>query len=450
MSYSDLRTTTWVFISVVFSALIFLAYIYPPFLDSWGYASRNLGPVGAIKLQWTRYFVSNPRIGELALMVGAGTPMKRAAVNGLGIALLFTSLGWLVFQKGSNHSRLAVTFSILIAFAIIVYLMPSPGVGFLYIPHNANYVFGFGLTAFFFAFHMWSIERTDFNLAIPLALIIVGLIAGLANEHTAPAVLFALVCCAGWRFFETRRINILEIASITSYLIGFLALVMAPGQSRRYGNLAEKSTINVDVIFKRIDTSINLLFYNKYLTAICIFVPVAWTVYVVLKRRSLQRTSAIASGMVITSLIMAVTVLASPIIVPRMFVATHALLAFALALTVWDLFKDRVILLSAISFLSFGAASIYLLGAAIDVMEMRRNYENRSEIAQIQKSKGCVDLVFPVYKISGSRRNQLIELPRHDKDTGLNRSIARYFGAASASIIETDHGMTVPKCEIAK
>jgi hypothetical protein len=193
------------------------------------------------------YAHSNPRIGQwltylaykLETFAPVATPLAYLALAG---AVTVLGLGRWPGRRGDERTLghdLAL-YAIAIGFAW--FALPRIGMLMFCRAYGANYVYGA-------AIQLWFVVplrlRPDGHagLRAATAYFVLGVIAGMCNEHTGPTLVVFTIGYAAWRWRTTRRPPPLAWAGALGALAGFAAIFFAPGQASRYEGLASKVTL---------------------------------------------------------------------------------------------------------------------------------------------------------------------------------------------------------------
>jgi Family of unknown function (DUF6056) len=244
-------------LSVLFGALALTALWEPTVFDSWIHWGTSRRQTLDLAQVWDTarrdYLGGNPRLGyQFTKLMYSGDTVHAIAEPLVEVAFLFVLAALVVGRWPSPRRADDVAVLALVA-AMILVAAPTPVAAamFGYRPWTGNYVFGFLLHLVLFVpyrFHAVA-PRPRHPLFAPV-LLVWGALAGLGNEHTGPAsiALLALAIIVFRRRGE--RLAAWMISGLLGLVIGFAALLLAPGNARRYGGMMERTTL-VDVVLDR-------------------------------------------------------------------------------------------------------------------------------------------------------------------------------------------------------
>src|SRR5262249_49556020 len=129
--------------------------------------------------------------------------------------------------------------------AMIAVSAPGLGPMLFYRPYTGNYVYGLVISlAFAVPYRLFADAPRAWGWwwSVPVMLVL-GVAAGLSNEHTAPtfAGIAAFSAIAFWR--RGNGVVPWAVAGLLGALAGGIALLVAPGQEIRYAGLATQQTM---------------------------------------------------------------------------------------------------------------------------------------------------------------------------------------------------------------
>ncbi len=250
------------FLAYVAATAVHIGFVmaHEPFsFDAWNVAvDTGAKPftIGRFFDYWRfEYTHSNPRLGQaltylvykLAWVAEIAMPLSY-----LGLSLAVTTLG---LGRWPRRGRELAMWAIAIGFGWFV--LPEIGRNMFCRAYGANYVFGAAVQLWFLV-PLRLARSSDATTNQCIAYGLFGVVAGMCNEHTGPALLVFLAGYAGWlrRAGERPR---LVIAGGLGALIGFAAIFFAPGQGQRYEGLAQKVSLPGRVIQRGVVGNLDIL-----------------------------------------------------------------------------------------------------------------------------------------------------------------------------------------------
>jgi hypothetical protein len=352
--------------------LAYLATIEPVRHDGWwltlANAQRPLSPGVLADFARESYLHGNPRLGQvLTYLSFAPGPwhVLLAIAGGAGMLVGTFVLG---FGRAPRPRELGDTARLAAIAGLVFACVPNPGQMLCYRPFTGNYVWAFAVTMAFAAPYRLALARGAGAqpargaraIAQAAGMIVLGLAAGLANEHTGPVALAAAAAAtiALWRRDGGRaRTRPWALAGTIALAAGVALLVGAPGQSERYRGLEANSSLVDNVLDRGALGNLHVIGMS-FLYTIGAWLVLAIALVASRRARSARwrREVALLAG---AALAIVLTVLVSPKQGARLFVAP-ALLVLAAAVRAFDeAFGPRVRAAAAAA-----AAVLAVLGCA--------------------------------------------------------------------------------------
>jgi Family of unknown function (DUF6056) len=414
----------------LFGALSLCAVWEPIVFDSWGnwarWRNRELDPVELWRVARDLYLAGNPRIGQVFTVSMYGSTLLHAIATPLVQVAMLYSLAALVLGRWPSPRRAGdvAIFALVAGMVLVAAPAPVAGAMFDYRPWTGNYILGFLLHLLVllpYRFHLAD-RRPRHPLFAPL-LLVLGVAAGLGNEHTGVASI-ALILAALIHFHRRGdRWAAWMLAGAIGLLIGYLLLLLAPGQDRRYGALMAQTSIP-EVVLDRGFGNLRLL----GLFALCAAALLPWVIAARLVRGT--RLGGIDRWTIGTLLaagaIIVFTSLASPQQGWRLLFAPMVLWIAATALWIYLRAAPRTLAI-------FGAATGALLAIQLTVMvyiQFRVHPVSEERLARITAAApGSVVSVppMPFGRLPWFVGDDLREKRRRDK-------VARFFRLQSVEL----------------
>lgn len=235
--------------------------------DAWNIAADTHAEPFSLG-RWLDYGVfeyqhSNPRIGQwlayLAYKLTYFAPIATPLAY-LALALAVTTLG-LGRWPGGRHggartvSRDLALTAIAIGFAW--FALPRIGMILFCRAYCANYLYGAVIQLWFLV--PLRLGATGASPRRCAAYAVLGVLAGMCNEHTGPTLLAFLVGHALWLRRRTGRVPRLVWAGTLGAIAGFAAIFFAPGQASRYDGLASKISLVGRLIQRGVTSNLDIV-----------------------------------------------------------------------------------------------------------------------------------------------------------------------------------------------
>ncbi|MGN6106567.1 MAG: DUF6056 family protein [Kofleriaceae bacterium] len=288
---------------------------------------------------------SNPRLGQtFTLLLYTPGPYHVIATPLVELAMFYLlttlALGRWPSVRRADDARVALTVT-----AVVAICTPQLGPMLFYRPFTGNYLFGFVLNLLWLVPYRLHLERPrSGQLWLVPVLLVLGAAAGMCNEHTglAFAALGALAVYGSLR--AGGGVRAWMIAGLVGLCAGYALLLAAPGQDVRYNALATEAGIVERIAGRGLAGNLRVVgLFGLYMAQ-----AVPWLVLggLAWRARRAGRADAAASASVapvapraawaLLALALAgglctLTLLASPKLGPRLYLASVALTGTAIA-----------------------------------------------------------------------------------------------------------------------
>jgi hypothetical protein len=218
--------------------------------------------------------------------------------------------------------------------AMVFITARSLGPMLFYRPFSGNYTFGFAVNLLWlvpFRFHAEEPRRNRWWM-VP-AMFVLGVAAGMCNEHTGPAFLFAGVVALVIYWRRDERFVPWAWAGVIGMLAGGLLLFFAPGQELRYEGLAAKQSTLDLIVDRGFDGNAKIIFAQPLFLMPLILWFVAGGVMRMRRSDSPRPRSQINAELmaVVMTVVIVLTLLASPKWGERLYFAPTCLMCAAAA-----------------------------------------------------------------------------------------------------------------------
>ena len=326
----------------LWAVLVLGTYWEPVRRDGWGDLAwlhahpPSLATFGAVAK--VDYLVQNPRLGQLATMVGYALGPLHPVVTPIVELGLFALLTALALGRGPSVRRADDALVALIVTAVVLACAPQIGPLLFYRPFTGNYLFGAAVSV------LWLLPYR-FAVAAPRAAppwfaplwLVTGAAAGMCNEHTGPAFL-AMAAVAAIVVVRRdgpvgRRCLPWMVAGLVGFAAGYVVLLTAPAQHVRYAGLADQTGYLARILDRGAGGNAWMIArFAIYLAATLPVIAVAaierWRLGPTTQPRIARWTTAVLA---LAAVVCVLTLLPSPKIGPRMYLASIALIAAAIA-----------------------------------------------------------------------------------------------------------------------
>lgn len=277
---------------------------------------------------------SNPRLGQtLTTLLYAPGPYHVIVTPVLELGLLYVmaavALGrWPSLRRTDDALVFATTTAIFAA------CTPQFGPMLFYRPFMGNYTFGLLLNLLWLVpYRLHVTAPRSWRLWWAPLLLVLGVAAGMCNEHTGPAFLGLGLAVVVWSVREGHGIKPWMIAGLLGLAVGYVLLILAPGHGARYGGLAKEAGILGRIVERGVGENLRIV----VLLPLYLLWSVPWIALAIVARRRTRPApmSPIVRralwALAAAGLLATLALLGSPKLGPRLYVHSVGLISIALA-----------------------------------------------------------------------------------------------------------------------
>lgn len=332
-------------IAPLWVVLALCTYWEPVVRDGWGHVTFYFHHTLDLDTVWLlirdSWLGSNPRLGQTVttLLYAPGpyhviiTPILE-----LGLFWLMTAL---VLGRWPSVRRADDALVFITVTAMLAMCAPQFGPMLFYRPFTGNYTFGLVLNLLWLVpYRMHAAEPRRWSWWWSPLWLVLGVAAGMCNEHTGPAFIAVGVVAVAWSLKRGGRLEPWMVAGLIGLVVGYLLLMFAPGHAARYGGLAKQA----GVLERIVDRGVLSNFRIFGMLGLYLAWTVPWIVLAVIARRQARAqdpestglSSAQRAALVVLAgagILTTVALLGSPKLGPRLYL--HSLALIVIALTGW-------------------------------------------------------------------------------------------------------------------
>lgn len=189
---------------------------------------------------------SNPRSGQLFTVLSYG-PLFHSLVTPIVLSLWSVLAVAHATGKWRSFGSLKSAALFVFAFAAVWMCVPKLGDAFFYRPVLTNYTYSVIIAlAFFLPMRLDArLSSAPKAVALSVGMLMVGMPVGMLNEHVGPMMIVLGALATALALRDGRKLDVLWRGSASvGIVIGYLFLFFAPGQTRRYGGMGKKSSLD--------------------------------------------------------------------------------------------------------------------------------------------------------------------------------------------------------------
>ncbi len=274
------------------------------------------------------------------------------------------------------------------------------------------------------------------QIAPAIALFLMGILAGWCNENTSGGCILLVVIWTGFYIYEKHRVRLWMLSGIAGNLIGFLFMVLAPGNANRMQYMEEEHSGLFAIISRW--QKCNLAIRNHFfiLIAICIVV----FILVRLQQAEWEKSkNMLTFFFVFAATCYALVLVPEP--VARAYFGAGIFLMISCVQGIVDV-SDKDLYLRALKLSAVSVFALYFVFTYIDcganLMRIYRESQERFAYIEEQKAAGNMDITVPLLRPAFENKYSDAynsELSAEDSGYWVNVGYATYFEVNSISAV---------------
>jgi hypothetical protein len=412
--------------------MLLLNFLTPFLVDDYAFAtSTSLADV--FQKVYQQYFHSNGR--SLAHINARIFLMMPKVIFNFINAVIFVGLTLLILRSANPKKIQPMPLYLFIILSIWLFTM-NYGQVVLWLTGSTNYLWGMTIILCFLTPYISYINTGKCsNYVTVLGVFILGVIAGWSNENTSGGaillVVFSLIYCIIFK----QKIKIWMIGGLIGCIIGFLFLILAPGNANRSNQFQTDERLPWVILGERMSNLTNILRDNF---SVLIIVFIVLMVVQITQNKDWKRVY-ISFALFIAGIATVYAMVMAPVIAGRaLFGATIFMImacAHGLAGLSLETAPYKIAVVSFMAVLMFQFTTSFIIGFYEIGMTYKVTVE-RNRFIESEYKRGFMNIVVPNELITGnptmkySARYGLGDL-MHDTDHWINRDTASYFGLES-------------------
>ncbi len=317
--------------------MILCTHWEPVVRDGWGnlhwHEANTLDVHAAWRLVVDGWLGSNPRLGQtVTTLLYAPGPYHVIITPLLELALLYVMTA-IVLGRWPSFRRADDALVFATSTAVFALCTPQFGPMMFYRPFMGNYTFGLLLNLAWLVPYRLHVEapRDGRWWWAPL-LLVLGVAAGMCNEHTGPAFLALGIATVVWSARHRTGVRPWMLAGLVGLAAGYALLMAAPGHDARYAGLAKQTGVLGRVLERGAGENVRIV----AMLAVHMLWSLPWIALGVAARRRgrleplLPRARTVLWALAAAGVLATLALLGSPKLGPRLYVHSVALIAMAI------------------------------------------------------------------------------------------------------------------------
>jgi hypothetical protein len=258
-----LRLLFYAYVAITFVHIAYVVAHEPYSFDAWN-VSRDTGAqpfsVARFFQFWHHeYTTSNPRIGQplaylaykLVGVAEIGTPIAFFAIVVAGFVL--GTRRWPSLRNGRDLATLTI------AIGFMWFAAPELPAYMFCRAYATNYVWAIAIQLWFIVpIRLYGAADRPPSALKLAAFFVLGVAAGMCNEHTGPTLIVFTLGYAAWQWRAAHRRAWLVLVGAAGTVAGYAIIFFAPGQNQRYDAIAERYSPLQQILVRGISGNVDI------------------------------------------------------------------------------------------------------------------------------------------------------------------------------------------------
>lgn len=330
---------------------------------------------------------------------------------------------WLIYLniKGINKKEYPII--LLLIHLCLWFVVPAFGQDCLWLIGSCNYLWTTTIILLFL--YLFRTSKRNDNLFKSIGFLLLGIIAGWTNENTAFGLIVVTVGILLISKFEYKeKITKWKISGLVGTIVGFVILIIAPGNYVRNSLVNDNTFIVVKLIGRILNDTVSMINVLKPLFVLMI---VLFTIYIYYKKKIDKYFYVFFSASILSVYAMVL----SPTFPER---AWFGIVVF-MVISVFNLLINIVSIKKVIKYILVDSVIILFIiyveqfiVAFGEIRQLNSVWSYRSEYIERQKSKKIYDIKLTPF-VCNDKHSPAYGLAdiTPGKDIWLNKDLARYF-----------------------
>lgn len=416
------KVLTIIVLLIIFGSMLVFNFLTPLIADDYSYILTATGIKDIIKYEANQYMVWGGRF--VAHVIAQFFLMYPKYIFNICNSLVYTLFIYLIYLIGKSKDDKHQSMMLVIIHLLIWFTTPVFGQNCLWLIGSCNYLWT--TTIILLLILLYKKNSTKDGIARMISIFILGIVSGWTNENTSfglIVILIGLTCIS--KILNKEKIRKWQISGILGAIVGFLILILAPGNFKR----SQLSSDNTSIVVKIIQRGINyLLNIVDYLLPLIIISVILISIIIYFKKKKLREPIVYLIGAFFTVYAMVL----SPEFPPRAWFGIIIFMILAIITMLFEVKKLHKIYnfilidIMVVFFIIFASEYIY---TAKDINVLRQVWNERKVQIEEALENGQKNVKFKIYKTTNSKNPQFELVDLNRKSTlWPNPSVAEFYG----------------------
>lgn len=420
------KQQTIIILASIFIMMLVLNLLTPLIADDYSYSlgldnTKINSVMDVLNYQWWHYFNWGGR--TIAHTIAQLFLLFPKYIFSIINPVIYIALIYLIYLhiRGNREDK---PLYLLIIHLALWFFLPVFGQTCLWLIGSCNYLWTTVLILWF----LWIFRKNSKDISIQklIGVFILGIIAGWTNENTSAGLIVILMGYIIVQKIESKnnKISKLQIIGLLGALLGFILMILAPGNYVRNAEFQDNTFIIIKMIKRAIEITLSI---ENYLLPLIIGIIILISIKFYYKKKVGKDSWIFITGGVAT----AYSMILSPTFPERAWTGVIVFLIIATLLLLYDLSKINKVYKFIVVDLCIVFSIVYIgqyMAAAVDINHLRGTWNDRIEKISIEKKQGNKNIILEQYNSSNTKNpNYGLSDIGADPEIWPNTSIADYY-----------------------
>ena len=420
------KQQTIIILVSIFVIMLVLNLLTPLIVDDYSYSLTKSGErinslMDILKYQWTQYFNWGGR--TIAHIIAQTFLMFPKWIFSIANTIVYIILIYLIYLHAKGKEQEDKPLMLLLIHLALWFLLPAYGQSCLWLVGSCNYLWTTVIILFFLLEFTNNASSKDSIMKI-IAMLLLGVIAAWTNENTSFGVLVIIIGVLIIKKINHKKVKKWEISGFIGAILGFLILILAPGNFVRAQSFPDNTFIIVELLKRMIEYT---GYMAQFALPVLILGIILITIYIYNKKK-IQPESIIY---IVAGFFTIYAMVLSPTFPTRAWTGVMVFWIIACAQLIYRLEDINKIFKPVIIDATLILTILYInpvLTTAKEILNLRKVWEYRADYIAKEKAKGNKNIELSAYYTSDkhSPNYDIPDISSSKKDWP-NGDIARYY-----------------------
>ena len=428
------KQQTIIILAAIFIMMLVLNLLTPLLADDYSYGigldkTRIDSIIDIINFQVNHYLTWGGR--TVAHTIAQCFLLFPKWIFSIANTFIYVALIYLIYLHAKGDNTKDKPLLLLLIHLALWYLLPVFGQTCLWLVGSCNYLWTTVIILFLLLQYRKDNNKNN-SLKKAVAIFLLGILAAWTNENTSVGLLVVIIGLLVIKKLKHQKLKKWEISGLAGSILGFLILILAPGNFVRSESFEDNTFILVKLIKRVVEDTTAMLDYTMPLLILGVILI---TIYIYNRKKIKSEVFVYILAGFLTTYAMVL----SPTFPARAWTGVFVFWIIACLQLIYNLddinkifnpiITDTIIILSLFYIIPF-------INTTRDVLNLNRVWTSRVEYIEKEKSKGNKDIEVEAYYNGGNHSpNYDVADIGSSKKGWPNEDVAHYFNIKSIKSI---------------